>query len=72
MFKARGNNSAGINSWEDFKKLDDAELAQSGDHKQQVAECLYLADVIIENNGTIDELKQKIENFISSESSFRG
>jgi dephospho-CoA kinase len=65
LFQYRGTNTAGVFTWEDFKKLDDAELAQVGDFKQQVQETLKLADVIIENNGTIEELRQKVEKITS-------
>jgi dephospho-CoA kinase len=66
LFQARGTNFLGINNWEEFKALDDKELVQTGDHKQQVAACLEMADIIIENNGTVEDLKQKVESFISS------
>lgn len=69
LFKARGTNFAGINSWEEFKQLDDRELIQTGDHKQQVAACLELADIIIDNSGTVEDLQKKVEDFISSLSS---
>lgn len=66
LFRNRGANTAGITSWKEFKKLDDAELSQAGSHKQQINACLTLADIVIENNGTVEELKQKVEDFISS------
>ena len=64
LFKNRGNNAAGIETFEQFKELDDRELVQEGQHKQQINECLKLADIIIENNGTIEDLKQKVQEFI--------
>jgi len=66
LFKQRGTNTAGINTWNEFKKLDDSEQAQEGSHRQQVQACLELADIVIENNGTIEELKQKVETFVAS------
>lgn len=66
FFEKRGTNNIGIETWEQFKALDDQEFAQEGKHKQQINECLKLADVIIENNGTIEELKTKIDSFIAS------
>lgn len=65
--KIRAANSAGVDTWETFKKWDDEELSQSGEHKQQVKACLDLADMTIENNGTIEDLKQKVEEFIASQ-----
>lgn len=66
MFKNRGINTTEVNTWEEFKKLDDLELVQEGSHKQQVEECLKLADTTIGNNGTLEELKQKVKNIISA------
>ena len=66
MFKSRGKNTAGINTWEEFKAIDDQESSQEGSYKQQVDACLALADIIIENNETIEDLKQKIENFLNT------
>ncbi len=61
FFKSRGSNSAGIETFEQFKELDDREMAQSGEHKQQVGATLELADSIIENDGSISDLAQKLE-----------
>ena len=65
MFRARGTYVSEIQSFKKFKELDDREMKQEGEHKQQTKACLDLADTIIENNGTVEELKQKIEDFIS-------
>ncbi len=65
FFKNRTTNSMGISSWEEFKTLDDKELKQEGEHKQQVKACLELADFTIENNGTIEDLKGKIEEILT-------
>ncbi len=53
-------------TFEEFKELDDRENAQQGETTQQINECLALANITIDNDGTIEELKQKVENFISS------
>ena len=65
-FVHRPNNREGVSGWEEFKALDDLELVQEGEHKQQVQACLDLADIVIENNGTVEELQQKVDKFISS------
>ncbi len=65
MFQARGTNTAGINTWEEFKKLDDAELNNNNPKGQQVNASLALTDQIVENSGTIEELKEKIEGLIN-------
>jgi dephospho-CoA kinase len=65
FFKARGTNAAGIDTWEQFKELDDREIKQKGAHTQQVQACLVLADTIIENDGSIEDLKKKIIDFSS-------
>ncbi len=66
FFIKRGTNTAGIASWEKFKALDDAEMAQQGAYKQQVDGSLKLADIVIKNNGTIEKLREKVEEIISS------
>ncbi len=53
-------------TFDQFKELDDRELAQTGEYAQQVGECLKLANIIIENNGTIEELREKVREFVSS------
>lgn len=66
LFMKRGVNTTGISSWEQFKALDDTELTQEGKYKQRVNECLKLADVIIENNGTFDDLNGKVDDAIAT------
>ncbi len=66
FFVNRGSNNAGIATWEQFKELDDMEMAQSGEYKQQVKMCLNLADIVIENNGSIEDLQKKVEELILS------
>lgn len=66
FFANRTTNITGIDTWEEFKALDDMELAQSGENKQQVNECLKLADIVIENTGTVEELEQKLEDILKS------
>ncbi len=61
LLKQRGNQWDTL-SWEEFKLLDDRELAQTGKHKQQVNETVKMADIVIENDGTIEELKEKIKD----------
>lgn len=53
-------------SFEQFKELDDRELNQTDEHSQQVNECLSLADRIIDNNGTIDDLNNSVDEFLNS------
>ncbi len=65
FFKNRGTNKAGVSTWEEFKTLDDLELSQVGSHRQQVKACLDLADIIIDNDGSIDDLNYKVNDVIS-------
>ena len=60
MFKARGNNSVGIESSEQFKELDDRETTGTNSHSQRVADSLKMADIVVENDGTIEDLRSKI------------
>lgn len=66
FFVQRRTYTDEIQNFEQFKELDDREFAQNGEHKQQIKACLELSDVIIENNGTVEELRQKVYEFISS------
>ncbi|OGH17002.1 MAG: hypothetical protein A3C30_01995 [Candidatus Levybacteria bacterium RIFCSPHIGHO2_02_FULL_40_18] len=61
MFRARGIYTDEIQNFEQFKELDDREFAQTGSHKQQIQACLELSDVVIENDGTVENLTQKVE-----------
>ena len=47
-------------SFEKFKELEEIENSED-EKKQQLNKCLELADTTIENNGTIEELKRKID-----------
>lgn len=67
FFMKRGANTSGIASWEEFRELDDKELSQTGDFKQQVNVCLELADIVIDNNGTIEQLRTQVEKIMSTE-----
>ena len=53
-------------TFEQFKELDDRENTQTDEYAQQIGKSIKLADEVIDNNGTIEELKQRVNNFISS------
>jgi len=48
-------------TWEKFKALDDREIAIQAESSQQVEKCLEMADVVIINEGTIEDLTEEIE-----------
>ena len=60
MFHERGTFTDEIQNFEQFKELDDREFAQKGSYKQQIQACLELSNVVIENNGTLQDLAQKV------------
>ncbi len=64
MFKNRGANTAGIDSFEQFKELDDREINGTDAHSQRVGDCLKMADVIIQNDETIEDLKNEVNKAI--------
>lgn len=66
MFKNRGSNDAGIDSFEQFKELDDRETKGTDDHSQRVADSLAMADKLVENDGTIEELGDKISELLGT------
>ncbi len=51
-------------SFEKFKELEEKENSGKRE-KQQLNKCLNLADKIIENSGTVDELKKKVDRILS-------
>jgi len=54
--------------WDLFNKLDNRDLGiGEGKKGLQVAICLALSDIFIENNHGVNELKSKIENTINEE-----
>lgn len=51
---------------EQFKELDDRENTQTDDNAQKINESMKLADLVINNDGSVEELKFKVEKFLSS------
>jgi len=56
----RGRRNEKI-EFDKFKALDDQELENYDEHTQQINKTLKFADLIIENNSTLDALKKKVE-----------
>lgn len=55
-------------TWDLFNELDNRDLGiGENDNGLQVAICLALSDIFIENNRGLDELKNKIQNIIDEE-----
>lgn len=54
-------------TWELFQRLDRRDLGL-GQRKTglQVAQCIAMADVFIDNNGTKEEFMEKLENFLKN------
>ena len=59
---ARGRNESALNI-NDFRKKEEQEL-QGGDKAQQLAACMALADRLIVNDGTLEELHKKLEDLL--------
>jgi dCMP deaminase len=49
-----------ISTFEEFKKLEEQEATSSDPTKQQVATVMAMADIVITNDGTREELKKKV------------
>lgn len=66
LMKARGREYD-PSSWEEFVKLEarDRGVGQEA-HGQQVEKCLALADGIVENNGSLEDLEEKVQNFLQT------
>lgn len=48
-------------TWEEFRRYDQAEAGHKSEHGQQVKEALALADLIIENNGILEDLEKEVK-----------
>ena len=63
--RAKSRNRAGDNiSFEEFEELDIKELKSADPNAQQILDCFKQSDYTIVNEGTLDELKQKIEDIL--------
>jgi len=58
--KTKENRNDEINTLEDFKRLEEQEATSTDPSKQQVAIVMSMADILITNDGTCEELKKKI------------
>lgn len=58
--KERGREADPV-AWEEFTKSEERDLRQDG---RDIEACLATADFRIENNGTVEEFYQKIENLL--------
>lgn len=52
-------------AWEEFVKVDDRDQGKDQpEYGQQVRKCIEMADVIIQNDGTIEDFQKKIDEAI--------
>lgn len=52
-------------TFEEFKVQDAREMTSDDPHKQNISAVMRMADCTIQNNGTVGELRSKIEEFIN-------
>jgi dephospho-CoA kinase len=64
LMKMRGRNGDAL-TWEEFLRLDEEE-ERAEDFGQQNSKCLEMADKTIKNDGTGEDLKEKIRQLIPS------
>ncbi len=65
-FIKRKTNSEPM-TFEEFKTLDDKELyGTAGSHTQRVGDCMKMADVKIENVGSVEELEKRVDDALRS------
>lgn len=57
MKRGRNENAETL---EEFKKRELIENKKSGDNVQRISDCEVLADIEIDNSGTLEELKEKV------------
>jgi len=61
--RARGRTGDGL-TLEDFRRKESLEESERGPG-QQLRVCLSLSDVVIQNDGTIEELRRKVQNALA-------
>lgn len=61
--KKRGGEKDGV-SYEEFAEQEKKEMMSEDPNKQNLTACRKMADFLIENNGTIEELEQKINEIL--------
>jgi len=60
------NGSTDIVSFEEFKQQETRETTSTDKSKQNITECLKMADIVFNNNGSIKDLKKQIDREIKS------
>lgn len=53
-----------IKTYDEFIKQDNEELASGVDHKMNILDAIKKADYIIENDGTLEDLKSKVDDIL--------
>jgi len=54
-------------TWEEFVALDDRDQGIGEDpHGQQVRRCIEMADIVLQNDGNLDQFKEKINSLVDS------
>ncbi|MBI4406374.1 AAA family ATPase [Candidatus Micrarchaeota archaeon] len=61
--KTRAREDEHVLSFEDFKKSEELEM-KGAKHGQNIAQVMKLADFTIQNTGSVQELEEKIEEFL--------
>jgi dephospho-CoA kinase len=56
--RARGRHGD-PETFEEFKEIDDKEI--KGGYGQEVGQCMKMADYVLQNDGSLDELREKVE-----------
>lgn len=63
--KQTQNRNDELATFEEFKAWEQKELESTDPAKQQLNTVIKMADIILNNNGTLDELKKKIDRLIT-------
>lgn len=54
-----------MQTWEDFKMKDDRELSGAEGNAQEVTKVMAMADMVIENDGSLEELYANLDQMIA-------
>jgi dephospho-CoA kinase len=61
----RANAQSDNVSFEKFSEQEETEMKSDDPNKQNLSKCISMADYVIENNGTFEELYEKVDDILA-------
>jgi dephospho-CoA kinase len=53
-------------TYEEFIETEEKEMNSQDKGKQNLMKCIEMADIVILNNGTIEDLREKVKTYLES------